>query len=260
MSSTSTSNILEVANLNVVFKVRHYQQRTLRDRFVSTLRDPVEALLRSPESLHILKNVRLEMKRGDRLAILGVNGGGKTTLCRCIAQMIHPTSGSIQIRGSSRAVFNASVAVIPELTGRENARLLALLLYPNMSPYELEEVIAEAVQFAELGNFIDAPYETYSQGMKARLCLSIATAKSCDLLILDEVYDNTDTFFQEKLRGRMKTFIEESGAVIFVSHSPELVKATCNRAIVLHESQIKFDGDVDRALQVYRFLNHPLEN
>jgi ABC-type polysaccharide/polyol phosphate transport system ATPase subunit len=257
-SEVSDEPILKVVDLNLVYKVRHYSDRSFRDRFVRWIHDPAQVFFGAIETAHVLKNIRLDVKRGDRLAILGVNGSGKTSLCRCIAKMLHPTSGSIQVKGSSRAVFNAGVAVIPELTGRENARLLARLLYPEEKSAQIQKISDEAIEFADLGGFVDAPYEIYSQGMKARLCLSLVTAKSCDLLILDEVYDNTDTFFKVKLKARLKRFIEGSGAVIFVSHSQELIETTCNRAIVLHESEIKFDGDVESALRAYRFLNLPV--
>jgi ABC-type polysaccharide/polyol phosphate transport system ATPase subunit len=256
MNSTTTSEkILSVDKLNVVFRLRYYEQRTVRGVFVDLATRPVDALLKTQDSLHILKNISFSLSKGDRVAVLGVNGSGKTSLCRCIAGMLSPASGEIKIRGRCRAVFDTGVGVIPELTGRENARLLATLMFPEEDSARVARLAQEAMEFSELGGFLDVPYETYSQGMKARLFLSVVTAKPADLLIFDEVYDNTDRFFQAKMTERLARFIHGADAFLFVSHSAEQIKKSCNRAIVLHESKIAFDGDVDRALEVYDFLN-----
>jgi ABC-type polysaccharide/polyol phosphate transport system ATPase subunit len=128
-------------------------------------------------------------------------------------------------------------------------------MFPEEDSARVARLAQEAMEFSELGGFLDVPYETYSQGMKARLFLSVVTAKPADLLIFDEVYDNTDRFFQAKMTERLAKFIHGADAFLFVSHSAEQIKKSCNRAIVLHESKIAFDGDVDRALEVYDFLN-----
>jgi len=250
-----SEQLLSVDRLNLVFNLRHRRQRTLKAAFVEFSRSPIDALLRPSDSLHVLKDIQFSVSRGDRLAILGVNGGGKTSLCRAIAGMIHPNSGKITRYGSCRAVFDTSVGIIPVLTGRENAKLLARLTYPGESDRALELIVREAIVFSELGSFLDVPFETYSQGMKSRLFLSVITAKPADLLILDEVYDNTDQFFQKKMALRLMECIHTSGAVIFISHSAEHVRNICNRALVLNESRLAYNGPVEKALEVYEFLN-----
>jgi ABC-type polysaccharide/polyol phosphate transport system ATPase subunit len=259
MSSTSTSEspgtVLEVKNLNLVFRLRYYQHKSVRDLFVNAVRKPVDTLLQSRESLHVLRDLSLTVRKGDRVGVLGVNGSGKTSLCRCIADMLHPTSGSVVRRGSFQGVFNSQAGIIPELTGRENAALLARFLFAEESDEVIARMLEEALEFSELGDFLDTPFETYSQGMKSRLCLSVLTARTYDLLVLDEVYDSTDRFFQKKMTARLQDFIHRSGAVIFVSHSPELVRQICNRVIVLHQSRIGFDGGVEEGLKAYDVLN-----
>lgn len=235
--------------------MRYYEQNTVRGLFVNWINDPVSALFNPTNSLHVLKDVDLTVRRGERVGILGLNGSGKTSLCRCIAGMLHPVSGTVKIDGAVRAVFDANVGVLPELTGRENARLIASLLFPEAKPDEIDAVAAEAMEFSELGAFLDVPFETYSQGMRARLFLALMTARPANLLILDEIYDNTDQFFQKKMTRRLNNFIADADAVLFVSHSPDILKSTCNRAIVLHESRIAYDGSVAEALAAYDFLN-----
>lgn len=256
MSSTITSDVvLSVRGLNLVFRLSYNRKTTVRDLFIDFTSNPIETILRGKDSLHLLRNIDLELRQGDRLAILGVNGSGKTSLCRSIAGIFTPASGEITINGTCRAVFDANVGVMPELTGRENAHLLASLFFPEESEQGLDCIVNEATEFSELKKFLDVPYETYSLGMKARLFLSVVTAKSANLLILDEILDNTDRFFQKRMTERLMKFIQSAQAVIFVSHSHEHIKNTCNRAIVLHNSRIAYDGPVDKALVTYDFLN-----
>jgi ABC-type polysaccharide/polyol phosphate transport system ATPase subunit len=182
------------------------------------------------------------------VAIVGANGAGKTSLCRLIAGFYKPTSGLIERFGHVRALFEVATVVQPELTGRENAELLAKLLYP------LEDVsfeLSEALEFSELGRFLDVPLRTYSKGMHARLGLSLATMKSAEILILDEVFDGADQFFREKIAARTVRLMEKSGAVIFISHSAQQIRQVCNRVIVLEHGCIAFDGAVEAGLAYF---------
>jgi len=256
-SITSSDNIATLSGVNLAFRLRHYANGSLRQLFVDAVSDPVRLLLKPRRMLHVLNDINLQIRSGDRLGILGVNGSGKTTLCRCIAGMYRPNTGSIQVNGVCRAIFNTTAGIVPELTGRENAELLVRLLYPNEIGAGVQQVVEEAIAFSELGAFLDAPYETYSQGMKSRLCLAVLTARSGDLLILDEAYDNADQFFQAKMMARMQQVIHASKALIFVSHSRELILQHCNRAIVLHQNRIVFDGAVPKALLAYELFNSP---
>lgn len=258
MSSITTSEeIASVVGLSLAFQLRQYRANSVRQLFVDAVHNPRQTFFRPQRSHYVLKEVCLSLKDGDRVGLLGVNGSGKTTLCRCIAGMLRPDRGTIHVKGSCRAIFNTTAGVIPELTGRENGELLARFLYPDQSDAEIARLLKEAFDFSELGAFLDAPYETYSQGMKGRLSLSVLTAKSSDLLILDEVYDNTDQFFQAKMSLRMQQVIHASRAVLFVSHSKDLIRRSCNRALVLHQNRIVFDGSVTKALAAYELLNSP---
>ncbi len=258
MNSISASeNVLEVENVGLAFQVRRYRERSLRDIFVGTFRDPLGAILRSKSVIPALRDLNLTIRRGERVALIGLNGAGKTSLCRAITGIIRPQIGRITVHGSVRAVLNAQVAVLGELTGRENARLLVSLFYREANRAERAAILDDALTFSELGPLLDAPYETYSQGMKARLCLSVATARPSDLLILDEVYDSSDQFFQGKMAARVNELIHRSGAVLFVSHSPDAIRRICNRAVLLQDTRLAYDGEVEHALRAYGFLNRP---
>jgi ABC-type polysaccharide/polyol phosphate transport system ATPase subunit len=234
--------------LGLEFRSGIYRRRTLRDEFVARLagKSPSE----SEESFAVARGLDFEFAVGDRVALVGVNGAGKTSLLRCIAGIYRPTSGALEVRGRVRAVFDTSVGILPELTGRENAHLLAKFIYPDEP--DSRAIAEEAVEFADLGRFADMPFRIYSNGMQARLCLSLVSARPADILILDEVFDGADEFFRERMAARILGVIERSGIVLFVSHDAELVRRVCNRALVLDDGRIAFDGGPDDALARYR--------
>jgi ABC-type polysaccharide/polyol phosphate transport system ATPase subunit len=181
---------------------------------------------------------------------LGVNGTGKTSLCRCLAGIYTPNQGEVIVHGQVRAIFDTQIGIQPDLTGRENAELLAEFIYPE-DHHEHKQMIEEALTFSELGQFVDMPYRLYSNGMQARLCLSMISCKPCDLLILDEVFDGADIFFREKIATRVMKMVAESGACIFVSHDSGQIRKVCNRLIVLQKGQVIHDGDVEAGLKIY---------
>ncbi len=250
MSSSSTSEaLLTATGVCLDFPVRLYPQHGLRDVFVEAFRHPWKALAGQPDVLPVLREVNLELRQGDRLALIGDNGAGKSTLCRVLCGMLRPDRGSVRASGTVEAVFEVGVGVMPELTGRENAWLLARFLGAGrpLPPVAVEE----ALEFSELGPFLDAPFKTYSRGMQARLMLSLVSASPSEVLILDEVFDGADVFFREKIAARMRRKIEASRAVVFVSHSLDQVRELCNRAVVMRAGAVAFDGGVEEAIAHY---------
>ena len=251
MNSSSPSNILlEAKNLHLEYPVRLYgHNQSLREVFISALKNPWEFVTKSPEILPVLRGVNLTLYKGDRLGLLGVNGAGKTTLCRVLCGMMIPQSGTLKTHGKIEAIFEVATGIMPELTGRENAYLLArLFFHTRVVP---REQVEEALTFSELGHFLDMPYKTYSRGMQARLVLSLISATLSEVLILDEVFDGADVFFKEKIAERMMKKIERSDAVIFVSHGPEQILQLCNRVVVLARGKIAFDGPPQEAINYY---------
>ena len=253
MPSTSTSEPLVRFNkVNLVFAAHAYPIHSWRDAFTRFVKSPLETMLNVPDRLHVARDLTLEVHRGERVALVGVNGAGKTTLCRSIAGMYRPNSGTITVRGRVRAVFDPSIGIHPELTGRENATLLTAFLFPEEK--NKKELVDEALEFSELGKFCDMPYRLYSNGMQARLCLSLISSRPSDLLLLDEVFDGADVFFRENISVRVLEMIRKSGAAFLVSHSPEQVRRVCTRVLVVHQGAILFDGGVEEGLAVYSGL------
>lgn len=249
-SITASKNelLLEASGVSLDYPLAIYPHSGLRDSFVRLLQHPLNVFA-PQDRLPVLRNVSLQLRRGDRLGLLGLNGAGKTTLCRVLCGMILPPQGTVATRGRVEAVFDVGTGVLQELTGRENAYLLARLF---MSTKEVpRDLVEEALDFSELGHFLDTPFKNYSRGMQARLVLSLVSSTPCDVLILDEVFDGADVFFREKIAARMRKKIESSGAVVFVSHGPEQVLELCNRVVVLQQGSITYDGPCEAGIEHY---------
>ncbi len=245
----SENILVEAEKFTVYFRPTVHRKQTLRDVFVSFFTTPFKSFNAAKDKYIVLNNISLKVYKGDVLGLVGVNGVGKTTLCRYFSGIIK--SNEIKIHGDVRAIFDNSICFYPNLTGRENAEILAEIMFPGTTSIEKSQLITEALAFSELNEFIDAPINTYSRGMRARLYLSLVTAREADVLVLDEIFGGTDQFFARKLESRIKGIMERSGAVIMVSHDPDDIAKYCNRAVVLENKKIVFDGTPSEALKFY---------
>ena len=158
--------ILQVKGLNIQYEMEFHHSDSLRDLFVGMVNRPLQILFGNKDILHIVKDFDLTLKRGERLGIIGVNGTGKTSLCRAIADMLCPASGEIKLNGEVRAIFNTNLGIQRELTGRENAVLLSRFIFPKADRHQLQEIVEESLEFSELGTFVDTPFKNYSNGMQ----------------------------------------------------------------------------------------------
>ncbi len=246
----SNKLVLEVQNFSVSYAQNHYRSREVRDIFVRFLTAPLNLLKKEKDRLLVLDDISFKVHQGDVIGILGVNGVGKTSLCRYLAGIIN--SDEIKFAANNVcSIFDTNISIYPDLTGRENALVLTELLYPNCSDSERKLILEEAIAFSELNEFIDSPINIYSKGMKARLYLSLVTAQKADLVILDEIFGGTDVFFTEKFKKRIKKFMDDSGAVVMVSHNVEEINQYCNRIIILSEKKIVFDGSLSDGIKKY---------
>jgi ABC-2 type transport system ATP-binding protein len=196
-----------------------------------------------------LKNVSFELKKGDRLGILGLNGAGKSTLLKVIAGVYKPTSGTVERHGHMAPMIELGAGFDPNYTGRENIFLYGSVL--GFSREFLESKYDEILEFSELGEFIDVPIKNYSSGMKARLGFSIATVVEPEILILDEVLSVGDAKFRRKCEKKMQTMFDHGVTVLFVSHSLAQVQRLCNKGILLDHGQLIAKGDIDDVAAIY---------
>ncbi|WP_328996552.1 ABC transporter ATP-binding protein [Kribbella sp. NBC_01245] len=198
--------------------------------------------------VHAVKGVTFTAYKGDAIGLIGRNGSGKSTLLRAVAGLLPPASGSVYTNGQP-SLLGVNAAMMNDLSGDRNIVLGCLAM--GMSPEEIEKKYDEIVDFADIGEFIDLPMRTYSSGMGARLRFAIASAKTHDILLVDEALATGDANFRVKSEQKIKDLRDEAGTVFLVSHSLETVIDTCNRAIWLDKGIIKMDGDAQEVVDAY---------
>lgn len=183
-----------------------------------------------------LQDVSFSLSAGDRLGLVGPNGAGKTTLLKVLYGVYTPTSGAVTVEGRVDALFNINLGFRKEATGRRNIELRGLI--NGWTPAEIDERMEQIIAFSELGEFIDLPFKSYSQGMAARLAFSIATALDPEILLMDEWIGAGDPSFQEKARERMDALAAQAGIMVLASHNHALLRKTCNKVLKLTAGRI----------------------
>ena len=204
----------------------------------------------SYEKLWALRDVSVTLRQGETLGIVGRNGAGKSTLLKVISRVLKPTTGKAEIRGRLAPILELGTGFDFELTGFENIYLNALLL--GRSRREIDDRIADIVEFSGLGDFIRAPIRNYSSGMQARLGYSIATAWTPDILILDEVLAVGDSAFTAKCQERIREFHAAGATVLMVSHNPTAIQQNCTRCLWLDAGRLRADGATKDVLAMYQ--------
>lgn len=238
---------------NVVIKVDHVGMKfNLSEVKVDNLKEYIIKLIKRElryQEFWALKDVSFELKKGERLGILGLNGAGKSTLLKVIAGVLKATEGSINIKGKIVPLLELGAGFDNQYTGAENIFLYGAVL--GYSKEFIKQKYNEIVEFSELGHFINVPIKNYSSGMKARLGFSIATIVEPEILILDEVLSVGDAKFRKKSEKRIKEMFEKGVTVLFVSHSLEQVKRICDRAILLEHGKVIANGTVSEVSEIY---------
>ncbi len=195
-----------------------------------------------------LDNVSFELKRGEILGVIGINGSGKSTLLRVLSGIFPPDSGRIEIRGNVGSLIAVGAGFHPHMTGRENIYLNGTIL--GMSRIEIKQKFDEIVDFAEIGDFLDAPVATYSSGMKVRLGFSIAIHRVPEILLIDEVLAVGDASFKKKCMNKMQEIARVS-SIIFISHNMYQIERICDRVILLHGGRIHKEGTREDVISEY---------
>lgn len=188
------------------------------------------------QALRALHNVSFEVRAGEMLGIVGANGAGKSTLLRMLGGIGQPTSGSLEMHGRIGALLELGGGFQPDLTGRENVILAAVVA--GLLQSEAEERLPEMVRFAGLEEFIDAPVRTYSTGMTMRLAFAVAVHTDPDILLVDEFLSVGDLAFQAKCNTRIAAMRKAGCAVVLVSHGMDQVRELCDRALWLRRGEV----------------------
>ncbi len=234
---------IHVKDLGLTYQVREKLSLAPRDRRLPQTGGTISGDKRR-RFVTALDGVSFDLEAGDRLGLVGANGAGKTTLLKVLYGIYEPTAGAIAISGRVDALFNIDLGFRQEATGRRNIVLRGLI-----NGWTLDQINArmeEIIAFSELGEFIDLPFKSYSQGMAARLAFSIATTLEPEILLMDEWIGAGDASFQQKAQERMQRLADHAGIVILASHQNDLIARTCNKVLELQNGRVtRFCSIVD---------------
>lgn len=197
-----------------------------------------------------LKGVSFRVEEGESVAVLGLNGSGKSTTLKLISGVLEPDDGRVFTRGRVAGLIEVGAGFHPELSGRENVFLNAAIL--GMERDEIEERFDEIVEFSEIADHIDQEVKNYSSGMFMRLAFSVAIHVDVDILLVDEVLSVGDAPFRAKCEKRIAELIDRGVTMLVVSHSLDMVERLCTRGIVLQHGDVVFDGPVSEAVTYIR--------
>lgn len=206
------------------------------------------------EQFWALRHVNLHVQRGESLAVIGPNGAGKSTLLQVLAGIIRPSEGAVDVLGHVSGLLTLGAGFDKELTGRDNILLGGAFL--GLDDAVTRELLPSIIEYAELGDFIDAPLRTYSSGMRARLGFAIATSVDPDILLLDEVLATGDATFREKSKARVIEIVGAAKAVVLVTHDMSWVVEYCNRAILIERGEMVMEGEPADVVELHRSHAH----
>jgi len=246
---------LELNNVSKKYRIEYRKRLSIKDAFF----DLFKARCKRKEFLALI-NISLCVKKGEILGIIGSNGSGKTTLLKVISGLVKPSAGTININGRVAGLLELCSGFQENLTGRDNIFINGLML--GFSSQEVRKRVDSIIDFAGIGDFIDAPVHTYSSGMYLRLGFAIAAQIEADIILIDEVLAVGDEAFQSKCFSKILEFKKQNRSIIFVSHNLGLIKQLCDRAILMDKGTIVYDGEpievVDRysgSLEVKKVLS-----
>lgn len=236
---------VKVKNVGMRFNLSQERVDNLKEYLIKFVRRDLKY-----DEFWALKDIDFEIKKGERLGVLGLNGSGKSTLLKVVSGVLKPSVGSVQTRGIVAPLLELGAGFSAEYTGRENIYLYGAVL--GYTKDFLDEKFDEIVDFSGLGEFIEVPLKNYSSGMKARLGFSIATVVEPDILILDEVLSVGDKKFRRKSEKKIMSMFDRGVTVLFVSHSLEQVCRLCDRAIILDSGRLVAKGSVEKVARIYK--------
>lgn len=214
--------------------------------------------IKPKEEKQILKHISFSITSGEAVGIIGQNGAGKSTLLKIITGTLKPSEGKVKINGRVSAILELGMGFHPDLTGRQNVYHSAGLM--GFTHEQIDAVIDEIEEFAEIGDYFDQPVRLYSSGMQMRVAFSVATAYRPEILIIDEALSVGDAYFQHKSFGRIREYQEHGTTLLIVSHDTSAIQAICNRAILLESGSILKDGNPEEVMNYYNALIAEKEN
>ena len=264
--SDSPINILskpaiEITDISLSIPIYHSENRSLTKRLAKKVINITGGALdqsRNRTNIIALNKINLTIMKGERVALIGHNGSGKSSFLRLISGIYLPTSGNINVLVDVYPMLQKTFLTSSELSGIDACKAHYLLKNHSLSGFEC--FLNEIIEFSGLGSYISLPIKTYSEGMSARLIFSILTSSPHDCLAIDEGFGTGDSDFCDRAEERMKQFMESAATLFLASHSEELLKQFCNRGIVFSHGSIAYDGPLDAALNYYHTHDYYRKN
>ena len=237
---------LQLKNINKTFVMQRHLNRTIREKVLNFFQP------NDKQNFQALKNVNLEVRKGECLGILGRNGSGKSTLVKIMSGSFLPDKGSQVYRKGSSLLLNLGVGFSHELTARDNIYVNGLTL--GLRIPEIDKIFDTIIEFAEIENFVDTKIKYFSSGMVQRLSFSIAIYAKAEILFLDEIFAVGDYKFQQKATKLLEEHWLKDRTVVLVSHSNEILLKYCTRAILMVDGEVAFCGDPYKAVEKYESI------
>lgn len=245
---------IELRNVNVDFPVYSVNSRSLKKQF---LRLATGGTVTKGENQYIhiqaLSNISLSLQHGDKVGLIGHNGAGKSTLLRLLAKIYEPTAGKCLIEGNVSPILNFIDGVENEFTGYENIMHRGIIL--GFTRKQIEKKIENIADLTGLGDYLHMPVRTYSTGMMVRLAFAVSTSIDPDIVLIDEVIGAGDAEFMKKAHEHLDSLLDQSSIVIIASHTNDLIRKFCNKAIVLEGGRVKYVGNVEDAIAISEIKN-----
>jgi lipopolysaccharide transport system ATP-binding protein len=253
--------IIEIKGVGKKYNIAHQKGGyiALRDVLANALRNPFSFAkhkakkmigMSTQEDFWALKDVNVQIERGDVVGIIGKNGSGKSTLLKILTGITPPTEGEIIMRGRAASLLEVGTGFHPELTGRENVFLNGAIL--GMPQKEIAQKFNDIVAFAGVEKFLDTPVKRYSSGMYVRLAFSVAAHMEPDILLVDEVLAVGDADFQKKCLGKMEEVTKKDGrTILFVSHNMTAIQALCKKTVLIENGKVKMFGETEQVIKHY---------
>ncbi len=238
-------SFIQLENVELTFKVQ--RERRIKDILIPGSKR--FSAFEDGKEVHAIKRMNLTIHDGERLAIIGHNGAGKSTFLRMVSGIYHPTGGKLTVDGRVSGMFEFATGFEMEQNGWDNIYLRGLML--GETPTEIKSKMLEIAEFSELGDFLNMPVKYYSSGMLIRLAFSVSTAIDPDILLLDEALAAGDAAFIQKAQKRMQDLMQKSKILVLVTHGMPTAVELCNRCIWLDRGEIAMDGDPREVTKAY---------
>ena len=237
-----SKNAIEICDMTKTFKLYSDKPQTLKERLVGKFKNKVE--IRT-----VLKDININIKKGETVALIGVNGSGKSTLLKLMTKIIYPNKGKVTTNGKLTSLLELGAGFHPDFTGRENIYFNASIF--GLTKTEIETRINDIIEFSELRDFIDSPIRTYSSGMYMRLAFSVAINVDAEILLIDEILAVGDQHFQDKCFAKLEELSKSDKTIVIVSHSLGAMENLCDRAIWINNGEVALDGKCKKVIDTY---------